>query len=505
MSNNSINANIIGTTFVSTPEGKDPEYDVVGLTPNALYFRIDDNNGGFNYIYANEISRSIKSVDAAVSNKASISDLTELESNISENKNLFNDRLNNIQIQLNNKAEKSDCDAFVGEDYALKSDLQHLQSIVSNKMDVTALEDFKYEVTAAVSGEDSIVGSLEVLANHNKKSIDEIQKDIEALRKVSDDLSDTGVIDAIQLQIAALETQLSNKIAENISDIADIESSIDNVNTRVSVLTGQVSNVNNAINRTASKVYVETEINRIDDTIDSINAELNTKASAAQLTKKASKAELDNVAEKINNINNTVGNRLNTLEIEQKKLSNNLSTKANQDYVDDELSVIERDLTTKANIIDVNKNISSIEKRLTTLELSNEDSSEDLDKRVDTVESGLNSLSTQFKSVNNNYTDKFNDYDKQFKSLNNTDRDIKQQLKNEWIRVMTPAEYQNLPTNPNYSDGSRNPYALQPNTIYFLVKYNKPYALYIGSTLIAKVEEKNGNAGFVYSFPIVFK
>jgi hypothetical protein len=69
---------------------------------------------------------------------------------------------------------------------------------------------------------------------------------------------------------------------------------------------------------------------------------------------------------------------------------------------------------------------------------------------------------------------------------------------------MTPDEYNRLPIKPTYSDGSKNPNALQPNVIYFLVKYNKPYALYIGSTLIAKTEEKIGSQGFTYTFPIVF-
>jgi hypothetical protein len=36
------------------------------------------------------------------------------------------------------------------------------------------------------------------------------------------------------------------------------------------------------------------------------------------------------------------------------------------------------------------------------------------------------------------------------------------------------------------------------------MKSNKPYALYIGSTLIAKAEEKIGSTGFAYTFPIIF-
>ena len=61
--NNNVEANIIGTTIISTPEGKDPEYDVVGLVPNTLYFRLNSGDGNFNYIDANKISQSIKSID----------------------------------------------------------------------------------------------------------------------------------------------------------------------------------------------------------------------------------------------------------------------------------------------------------------------------------------------------------------------------------------------------------------------------------------------------------
>jgi hypothetical protein len=69
---------------------------------------------------------------------------------------------------------------------------------------------------------------------------------------------------------------------------------------------------------------------------------------------------------------------------------------------------------------------------------------------------------------------------------------------------MTPEEYNRMSDNPTYANGKINPNGKQPNVIYFLVKYNKPYAIYIGKILIAKAEEKIGSQGFAYTFPIVF-
>ena len=62
MSTNDITqeANVIGTTIISTQDGYDPEYNVNGLIPNTLYFRLDAGDGHFNYINANSITQSIK-------------------------------------------------------------------------------------------------------------------------------------------------------------------------------------------------------------------------------------------------------------------------------------------------------------------------------------------------------------------------------------------------------------------------------------------------------------
>jgi hypothetical protein len=36
------------------------------------------------------------------------------------------------------------------------------------------------------------------------------------------------------------------------------------------------------------------------------------------------------------------------------------------------------------------------------------------------------------------------------------------------------------------------------------MKYNRPYAIYIGTVQIAKAEERVGSVGFTYTFPIIF-
>ena len=62
----------------------------------------------------------------------------------------------------------------------------------------------------------------------------------------------------------------------------------------------------------------------------------------------------------------------------------------------------------------------------------------------------------------------------------------------DWIQVLTPEQYKRLPTS-----------RIDPAKLYMCIKYGKPYALYIGTVLIAErnVEE---STGFAYTFPLTF-
>ena len=71
-------------------------------------------------------------------------------------------------------------------------------------------------------------------------------------------------------------------------------------------------------------------------------------------------------------------------------------------------------------------------------------------------------------------------------------RDIKKSAERQWIEVLTPEQYKRLPSS-----------AIEPNKIYMCIKYNKPYAMYVGSVLIAQRDSKS-STGFAYTFPLTF-
>ena len=91
--------------------------------------------------------------------------------------------------------------------------------------------------------------------------------------------------------------------------------------------------------------------------------------------------------------------------------------------------------------------------------------------------------------------------DKKIKNLEETAVNHTEQLKQSWVRIMSTKEYNKLVTPPD--NAPYNERYKYPNTLYFIVDYNKPKAVYIGDILIAKAEGKGPN-GFAYNFPISF-
>ena len=114
--NNNNEANVIGAAIIATSEGKDPEYDIVGLMPGSMYFRIDNGAGGFNYIEAGKISQSLKSIDSAVSSKADSSVVEELKNDLEDGVESFNTQIKEIHKTLDDKVDLNDYDADMSLD-----------------------------------------------------------------------------------------------------------------------------------------------------------------------------------------------------------------------------------------------------------------------------------------------------------------------------------------------------------------------------------------------------
>lgn len=509
--NNNNEANVIGAAIIATSEGKDPEYDIVGLMPGSMYFRIDNGEGGFNYIEAGKISQSLKSIDSAMSSKADSSVVEELKNDLEDGVESFNTQIKEIHKTLDDKVDLNDYDADMSLDkskFASKSDLNALKTQVNSKIDASYLEPFKDEVIEAISGDpndpeseqSTVVGSIKVNVRYHSKKIAELENLIKSLENNIDDTTDEDVVELINVQIESLKNEIQKEL-NNKASAEYVDNAVRPVKTDLESLTARVKIVSDSLNKKATNLYVQNEISTVNDTISELRSAVNSKASVDQLSRKASKDELTVVSDKVNRISNTV-NKLSNVENDQKLLAESLKTKADTSDVETLKTNMTAALSNKADIVDVNRKINGLDTRVTTLE--NADNVEDFKESISSLSNDIKTVERKFDGLTNTQKSKLDSHDKQIENLKITDNDIKQQLKHEWIRIMTPEEYNRLPIKPTYSDGSKNPNALQPNVIYFLVKYNKPYALYIGSTLIAKTEEKIGSQGFTYTFPIVF-
>ena len=502
MSTNDIiqEANVIGTTIISTQDGYDPEYNVNGLIPNTLYFRLDAGDGHFNYINANSITQSIKRIDNAVSNKVDVVDLNLLKNTVTNNDSILTNKLSELECQLDNKIDKTD---IVGgcDNCATTEEFEELRNDVINKVNISDFDNFKDDVVNSLTGDNSIIGSLNVKVDANTDEIDKLNNDLITLKGIADNLSDTSAIEAINAQIKLLESKLSEKLTAN--SLIPINSRIDDVVRDITVVNNRINNVNSELSKKASNTFVQTELNNVNDDIDELRKSINSKIDVSDLGNVVTKQEFLVVNDKVNKLTNTTNSAIDSLKGNYNKLSNAVNTKADDIATKKSIADINTELTNKANIVNVNSQLSGLSTRITKLEVS--------DKKTHEIVCELNDVKTDIEATNKKITgltairdNEIKNINTQIKELTNKDNEFTKLLKNEWIRIMTPAEYKNLPTNPYYSDGSINPNALQPNVIYFLVKSNKPYALYIGSIQIAKAEDKIGSTGFTYTFPIVF-
>lgn len=492
-------ANVIGTTIISTNDGFDPEYNINGLIPNTLYFRLSAGDGQFNYINANGISQTIKRIDNAVNDKVDNAQLNLLKNSVNNSDLLLSNKIDELESQLGSMADKTvinNCDNCVSDD-----EFRELQDDVINKVNISDFQQFKDDVVNSLTGDNSIVGSLNVKVNANTSEIDKLNNDLIILKDTVGALSDTTAIELIDAQIKLLENQLKEKLTKD--SLTPINDRINEVVNDISLVNNRIKTVNSELNKKASNAFVQTELNNINDDIDDLRKNINNKIDASDLSGVATKQDVAVVNDKVNKLTHTTNTAIDSIKGNYNKLSSLVNTKADDVVVKKSIAEINTELTNKANIVNVNSQINGLSTRLTKLEVNDKKNHEIICK-LDDVKTDVEAVDKKFVGLTNAQTNKLNTIDSQIRELTNKDNKFEQQLKNEWIRVLTPSEYDALPTNPYYSDGRVNPNAKQPNVIYLTVKSNKPAALYIGSILIAKAEDKIGSSGFAYSFPIIF-
>lgn len=497
-------ANIIGgAVFFANDNGVDPEHpNNDNLLPNGMYIRLEGSDGSVVYISAYEIDKAIgiigdmsmgkanssdlDSIRLELTNKASSIDVELLRSELESKANIS--LLDKYDDTINSKADKSVIDEIilVLKEKADKKIVTTLREDISKKADIETLNDLSYLIQEKAS----------------TNTVTSLQNDVKNLQSALNSLTDKNSIIAINNQIEYLNNEIKKKLTSN--DLTSINTSINNLYNVNETFREKINTIETNLNKKASIIYVQGQVNELNHAITGLAKSMEDKANKSIVDLKANKADVDKLVKSVTTLSTNVKNALDDFNTTTDSLKSEMDAKIS----DIELSRVETDINdlaiNKANKVDVDNSINKLSQKLNALEVNNSEVHTNIYQKIDDLDCNINNelldirydISTCNKNIDNQST--------QISKLQESDVKINEKLRNEWVRVMTPEEYKRLaPVGDKYSDGTLNPYAKQANTIYMLVKYNKPVAVYIGEILIAQAEQK-GSVGFAYTFPIVF-
>lgn len=466
-------ADIIGgSVFFASEQGFDPEYpNNDGLLPDGMYIRLEGSDGSVVYISAYEIDKAISIIGDMTMGKANSADIDAIIA-------LLDKKASAVDLEL----IKSDINTL-----ASKSLVEDLSTEVNLKADKSTVDELA-----------SIVEDI----NIDPKEIESMKNDIASLEELVETLNDSSSIAALKNQIAYLKSEVNKRL--KIDDLSSINSNIERLTAENNEFGGRLENIESNLNKKASTVYVQGQISELNGAITGISSRLDGKADKIDVATKANKSDVESLTAKVASLNSTVNNTLSDIDNDYKELLGTISTKADKAEMSEAIADINKSLDKKAEKADVVNSLNSINNQLDSISESQEEQYDVLTGSMYEMECEMNNNLAEIRSNINIHSKQISTQANQISKLQETDSTIMDKLRNEWVRVMTPEAYKKLaPVGDTYSDGTPNPYAKQPNTIYMLIRYNKPIAVYIGEILIAQAEQK-GSAGFAYTFPIIF-
>ena len=502
--NNAVESSCIagGSVIKATIDGLDPDYlNNGGLLPNGLYIRIDTNDNEHIYISAFEIDKAIGIIGDMSVGKANATDLEVLAAEVEHKANDMDLEL--VQTELATKANKSRDDSLADsiKDKATKSELEALQVSVQGKADQLTVDNLVSSIETLMQDDrlDSALQELDTKADSSE--VAKIKTDLEALKTTLGSVSDASTITAIQNQIEYLNTELHKKL--EIDDIQPTKNSVSELNSKTVDLLERMVAVEGATKTKASTIYVQSQVNELNGAITALAGKVDTKADKTELATKADKTALHSLSERLNTITNETNDRLDRVENGYDGINDIINDKVSM-TVNTALTDINRSVSQKADKTSVIESVNTLTNRITNAEKTHRTDIGQVRSDLDTLGCDLTNNIAELQATVSTQTKQIANQTSQINKLQETDSKYAEQLKTEWVRVMTPEEYKRLaPIGDKFSDGTLNPYAKQANVIYMLVRYNKPISVYIGDVLIAQAEVK-GSQGFAYTFPITF-
>ena len=324
-------------------------------------------------------------------------------------------------------------------------------------------------------------------------------------------------------QLSVIQTQIETKA--NADKVASLESLIANKADKLNI-----TNLQNQLDVLSTKIEqlsdcelvqdIKNDIQAIEDTIDTLASQEDLSTLQSQLETKASKDDVQSLSDKFDSIGvvniddlskqvAALDKKTNNISLNVTGLDTSVKKKADLTYVEQidndikkKLTAIEKDLANKASgdrleetIDDVNASIVTMNNMVKTLEnkmVTKYATIEYVDDQVDKVMHRVNENFTTYRNEVANINKRLTQLEKSDVDFKASIRDIKKSAERQWIEVLTPEQYKRLPSS-----------AIEPNKIYMCIKYNKPYAMYVGSVLIAQRDSKS-STGFAYTFPLTF-
>ena len=473
-----------GIVIRTDSNGKDVDYpNITGLLENSLYIRLVSSDNKVLHISAFEIDKALSIISGMSNNKV---DKTELDALIEQ----LNGKASSVQLSMledfiSNKADKSDVDEIsdIIVDKADKSTVDTLINTVDGKADKSTV--------------DTLINTVDDKADKNE--LVKLKQDLATLENTLNSLSDNATISAITAQINYLNNEIQKRLT--IDDLNRVNTNTSNLSNKLDSNIEKIENINKELINKASISFVQKEVNELHNALTAFTSQVKNKADKVELSSKASQSDVNLLVQRISNINSLTTEELSKLNKCCDEIQNDIDKKVSKSLFDSTTNELSEEINKKANKEEVSKNIEELTKQINSI---------DIDTPIQSIEDSIHNIETSFNNTISTVRSLVNTHDRQIQQQNTQisklqEKDNKLELaaNNEWVRVMTPEEYNRLANNPNYADGSKNPYAKQPNTIYMLVRYNKPIAVYIGTVLIAEAKQ-DGSVGFAYEFPIIF-
>ena len=457
MSNNTkiaATADILGgDVFFATAQGVDPEYpNNSGLTPDGMYIRIvGTGTNNVAYISAFELDKSITIIDNMTKDKANKVDLDLLSSTVNEK--------------------------------ATSEALQDAITLINTKADQTTVD-----------------GITETLATKgDAEDVEKLLTDVAALQELVSSLSNDSSITAITNQINYLNTEIQRRLT--IDDLASTTTAINNLTASDATLSERMDNVEASVFDKASKTYVQGQITEVNTVLTEAVRKIETKADKIDIAGKANKADVDAVTASVEELTTTVDTLSQDVNTRFDELTTTVDAGASKAYVDSKYDDLTSQLDNVANKNVVGDAINRLTNRFETHEQAQSTINSDLYDSIDDIQHEFANISSEFRGSINAQSRQITAHTDEISKLKESSQDYKDQLKQTWVRVLTSNEYKRLSTPPE--GVPYNPRYKYPNTVYLVVDFNKPKAIYIGDILVAQAEAK-GSVGFAYTFPIVF-